>query len=45
MRKIAIEKGYTQTFMGRYRILTKHFVENNSMKILHGLRAAINTPV
>lgn len=45
VKKIAIEKGFTQTLMGRYRILTKHFLDNHKMKILHGLRAAINTPV
>ena len=31
--------------MGRYRVLIKHFMEKNKMKALHGLRAAINTPI
>lgn len=31
--------------MGRYRILTKHFEDKQKMKMLHGLRAAINTPI
>lgn len=44
-KKTAIKYGYTKTLMGRYRILTKHFVEKNKMKILHGLRASINTPI
>ena len=45
IKKIAYERGYTQTLIGRYRILTKHFVEKNKLNILHGLRAAINTPI
>jgi len=44
-KRIAFERGYTKTLMGRYRILTKHFVANNKKQILHGLRAAINTPI
>ncbi len=44
-KKIAFERGYTKTLMGRYRILTKHFIGNNKKHILHGLRAAINTPI
>ena len=44
-KQTAIKYGYTKTLMGRYRILTKHFVEKNKMKILHGLRASINTPI
>lgn len=31
--------------MGRYRILTKHFKDFNKVKMSHGLRAAINTPI
>ena len=31
--------------MGRFRILTKHFKDKHKMKMLHGLRAAINTPI
>ena len=45
MKKIAFDKGWTITLAGRYRNLTKHFTEKNKMKILHGLRAAINTPI
>jgi DNA polymerase-1 len=45
IKKIAIEKGYTKTLMGRYRSLVKHFIEQNNKKIMHGLRAAINTPI
>lgn len=44
-KRIAFEKGFTKTLMGRYRNLTKHFLEGNKMKVLHGLRAAINTPI
>lgn len=44
-KRIAFERGYTKTLMGRYRILTKHFIGNNKKHILHGLRAAINTPI
>jgi len=35
--------GHTQTILGRYRNLTKHFLEKK--KNGHGLRAAINTPI
>lgn len=45
IKKIAIEKGFTRTLMGRYRILTKHFNDKDKKKIMHGLRAAINTPI
>lgn len=45
VKKIAIEKGFTRTLMGRYRILTKHFSGKDKKKIMHGLRAAINTPI
>eukprot|EP00347_Sterkiella_histriomuscorum_P005807 403355195 len=50
----AITRGWTQTLLGRYRNLTKHFImsstnegysfKSNMMKE-HGLRAAINTPI
>lgn len=45
VKKIAIEKGFTRTLVGRYRILTKHFSGKDKSKIMHGLRAAINTPI
>ena len=51
MQQIAIEKGWTQTLLGRYRNLTKHFTpaltrsRGNAGMIGHGLRAAINTPI
>ena len=45
VKRVAIERGYTCTLVGRYRSLVKHFVENDKRKIMHGLRAAINTPI
>lgn len=45
MKKCAVEKGYVKTLHGRYRNLTKFFVTGQKMQILHGLRAAINTPI
>ena len=51
MQQIAIEKGWTQTLLGRYRNLTKHFTpallrqKGNGNMVGHGLRAAINTPI
>lgn len=44
VKKIALEKGWTQTLIGRYRDLTKHFITTTTAKS-HGLRAAINTPI
>lgn len=45
VKQIAMQKGWTRTLSGRYRNLTKHFKESNKMKVMHGLRAAINTPI
>ena len=45
VKRIAVEQGWTQTMFGRYRDLTKHFVGKNKREMLHGLRAAINTPI
>ena len=51
VQQIAIKKGWTQTLLGRYRNLTKHFdsalkqYEGNRNRIGHGMRAAINTPI
>lgn len=45
VKQTAVDKGWTRTLAGRYRNLTKHFKDKNKMKILHGLRAAINTPI
>ena len=45
VKKVAIERGYTSTLIGRYRSLVKHFMEKDKRKIMHGLRAAINTPI
>ena len=45
LKNIAFERGYTQTLVKSYWILTKHFVRNSKKHILHGLRAAINTPI
>lgn len=45
VKKIAVQKGFTRTMMGRYRKLTD-LVRNKIMsKRTHGLRAAINTPI
>ena len=45
IKRTAVEKGWTQTMLGRYRNLTKHFKKGVKREILHGLRAAINTPI
>ena len=45
VKKVAIERGYTKTLIGRYRSLVKHFIDRENKKIMHGLRAAINTPI
>ena len=51
VKKVAMEKGWTQTLLGRYRNLKKHLgdTEDRDMKARgkqeHGLRAAINTPI
>ena len=53
VKEIAMEKGWTQTLLGRYRNLTKHLkpvVDNYGNRkygkeMGHGLRAAINTPI
>ena len=50
VQKIAEEKGWTQTLLGRYRNLRKHFynedgTKTNNRKKEHGMRAAINTPI
>ena len=45
IKQIAIERGYTRTLVGRYRSLVKHFMDRDNRKIMHGLRAAINTPI
>jgi DNA polymerase-1 len=52
VKKIAEDKGWTQTLLGRYRNLTKHILpdpnmsqKKNEMRKEHGLRAAINTPI
>ena len=42
-QQIAIEKGWTQTLLGRYRNLIRFLVDNKLRS--HGLRAAINTPI
>ena len=45
-RIIAMEKGWTQTLMGRYRNLTRYFLSSTKKSLRnHGLRAAINTPI
>jgi DNA polymerase-1 len=43
VKKIAIEKGFTQTLLGRYRNLSKKL--SNKKTYGHSLRAAINTPI
>ena len=45
VKQTAVDKGWTRTLAGRYRNLTRHFKGHKKMKILHGLRAAINTPI
>jgi DNA polymerase I len=44
-----LDFGWTQTLLGRYRNLTKHFNHTDGNKVRgmteHGLRAAINTPI
>ena len=45
VKRVAIEKGYTRTLVGRYRSLVKHFLDTDRRSIMHGLRAAINTPI
>ena len=53
VKQIALEKGWTQTLLGRYRNLSKHLQQivdaNGNRKFQntmnHGLRAAINTPI
>ncbi len=44
VKKNALEKGWTQTLLGRYRDLSKHFARGSRTKS-HGLRASINTPI
>ena len=41
----AVQSGYTQTLIGRYRKTTKYFGDGFSRHYWHGLRAAINTPI
>jgi DNA polymerase-1 len=43
-KEIALKEGYTQTLLGRYRNLSEHFRKQSKTK-MHGLRAAINTPI
>lgn len=45
VKKVAIQKGYTRTMMGRYRRLTDLVRNKINAKRQHGLRAAINTPI
>ena len=51
VQQVAVEQGWTQTLLGRYRSLTKHFVtalrqgQGKPNSIGHALRAAINTPI
>jgi DNA polymerase-1 len=43
VKKLALEKAYTQTLIGRYRNLRKIISESKTHN--HALRAAINTPI
>jgi DNA polymerase I len=43
-KMIALDKGWTQTLLGRYRNVVKFFTSEGNVKA-HGLRAAINTPI
>lgn len=40
-----MQRGYTQTLMGRYRNLTRYFKAQNGRQAQAGLRASINTPI
>ncbi|KAL4512005.1 hypothetical protein ABPG72_012850 [Tetrahymena utriculariae] len=45
-KKIALEHGYTQTMMGRYRNLERLTHSKSARHLVqHGLRASINTPI
>jgi len=44
VKKTALEEGWTQTLLGRYRNLSQHFIRGSKTRS-HGLRAAINTPI
>ena len=45
VKKVAVQKGFTRTMMGRYRKLTDLVRNKINAKRQHGLRAAINTPI
>ena len=43
VKNLAVEKGFTQTLLGRYRNLSQKIQERKTFS--HALRAAINTPI
>jgi DNA polymerase-1 len=43
VKKLAVDKAYTQTLIGRYRNLRRKV--SDSKMFFHALRAAINTPI
>ena len=45
VKSIALEKGWAQTLIGRYRNLTKMLKTKSRTMVSHALRASINTPI
>jgi len=45
VKNIALEKGWTQTLIGRYRNLSKMLKSRSRTMVNHALRACINTPI
>lgn len=44
VKAVALQQGHTQTLLGRFRSLSEHFRRGSKTR-MHGLRAAINTPI
>jgi len=45
VKDIALDKGWTQTLIGRYRNLSKMLKSKSKTMVNHALRACINTPI
>lgn len=45
VKSIALEKGWAQTLIGRYRNLTRMLKTKSRSMVSHALRASINTPI
>jgi DNA polymerase-1 len=45
VKNIALDKGWTQTLIGRYRNLSKMLKSRSRTMVNHALRACINTPI